>query len=224
MKPSAEQILEMLRLGNQRYCQGKSVHPHMGPERLDIAGRESQADHALVTILSCSDSRVPAELIFDLGIMDAFVVRVAGNVVNSDEIGCIEYGLCHVKTPLLVLMGHTQCGAVTAATQMALGRTLNLEQNILPLVSSINPAVQKALQDNPGLSDQKEIVEKAAVENLWHGLENLLRRSADVRKLLESGQVKVAPAIYEVHSGRVNWLDGNLTAAVIKKVAGDTAK
>jgi carbonic anhydrase len=109
-----EAALKALRQGNERFAAGEAVHPRTDAARLAQAGTESQGDHAYATVLACSDSRVPVERLFDAGVMDIFVVRVAGNVVQGDEAGSIEYGLAHVKTPVLVVLGHTQCGAVTA--------------------------------------------------------------------------------------------------------------
>ena len=95
-------------------------------ERLIQAGKESQGDHAYATVITCSDSRVPVERVFDAGVMDIFVIRVAGNVCDVDEVGSIEYGLAHVHTPVLVVLGHTQCGAVTAVT-----KKVSRESNVL---------------------------------------------------------------------------------------------
>lgn len=93
-KPSPDKAIEMLKEGNNRFVNGTLKHPHSDFKRLMQAGTESQNDHAYATVITCSDSRVPVELIFDAGIMNIFVIRVAGNVCDTDEIGSIEYGLC----------------------------------------------------------------------------------------------------------------------------------
>ena len=95
-KPSADKIIEMLKKGNQRFVDGKSTFPNIEISRRELAANSDQGNYAYATVLSCSDSRVPAEFIFDAGIMDLFVIRVAGNVADTDEIGTIEYGLGHV--------------------------------------------------------------------------------------------------------------------------------
>ena len=107
-KPSPDEVIEMLKAGNQRFVSGQSINPHSDAKRIAQAAKENQGDHAYATIISCSDSRVPVETIFDAGIMDLFIIRVAGNVCDTDEIGSIEYGLAHVNTPVLVVLGHTQ--------------------------------------------------------------------------------------------------------------------
>lgn len=223
-KPSAAEIKEMLKQGNLRFCQGKAEYPHTGPVRVAQSGRDSQADHALVTILSCSDSQAPPELIFDLGVMDLFVVRVVGNVMNDDEIGSLEYGLCHVKTPLLVIMGHTRCEAVTAVTEAVLGQAHKLERHIPGLMAAITPAVHKAMRDNEKLTDKAAIVERACQENIWSGLYNLFIKSAAVRELAEAGQIAVAPAVYDVATGQVKWLDEHLVASILTKAIADPGK
>jgi len=136
-KPSPDEILQMLKKGNERFYTGKATYPHTNAVRLEQAGKEDQGNHAYATIITCSDSRVPVELIFDAGVMDIFVIRVAGNVCDTDEIGSIEYGLAHVHTPVFVMLGHTQCGAVTAVTHALHGKGHALELNIPPLVDNI---------------------------------------------------------------------------------------
>ena len=126
-KPSPEKAIALLKEGNKRFIDGKSIHPHMDAARLAQAGSEDQGDHGYATVITCSDSRVPVELIFDAGIMDIVVIRVAGNVCDVDERGSIEYGLAHVNTPVLVVLGHTQCGAVTAVTHSVQGKGHALE-------------------------------------------------------------------------------------------------
>ncbi|MFH1851892.1 MAG: carbonic anhydrase [Candidatus Neomarinimicrobiota bacterium] len=107
-KPKPDQVLQMLKDGNARFVSGKASYPHQNSDRIKLAGEADQGNYAYATIISCSDSRVPVELIFDAGVMDIFVIRVAGNVCDTDEIGSIEYGLAHVRTPLLLVLGHTR--------------------------------------------------------------------------------------------------------------------
>ncbi len=145
-KPNPDVVLKILAAGNDRFVAGKAIHPHAGAGRLALAGSCDQKDYAYATVISCSDSRVPVELIFDAGIMDLFVIRVAGNVCNTDEIGSIEYGLAHVRTPVLVVLGHTQCGAVTEVTHTLQGKGHVLERNVAPLLKPIITAVKRAMR------------------------------------------------------------------------------
>ena len=113
--PGPDQALQKLKSGNDRLVAGRRLFPNQGAPRLKDTAAQGQ--HPYVTILSCSDSRVPLEHMFDAGFGDLFVVRVAGNVADDDEIGTIEYGVGHLHTPLLLVLGHTKCGAVTAVAK-----------------------------------------------------------------------------------------------------------
>ncbi|MDM8550240.1 carbonic anhydrase [Desulfobacterales bacterium HSG2] len=204
-KPSPDEVLAMLREGNDRFASGKAQHPHADAARLALAGTKKQGDYAYATVIACSDSRVPVELIFDGGVMDLFVIRVAGNVCDTDEIGSIEYGLAHVHTPLLVVLGHTQCGAVTAVTHSLQGKGHALERNIPALVDNIIPAVKHAMDMNKGVKGDA-IIPFAIEQNVWQGIEDLLMKSPSTRNLVKKGKVKVVGAIYDVGTGKVRWL------------------
>ena len=219
-KPSPDEVIQILSKGNQRFVEGKSQHPHTGADRLRQAGSEDQGDHAIATVIACSDSRVPVEMIFDAGIMDLFVIRVAGNVVDTDEAGSIEYGMAHVKTPLMVFLGHTQCGAVTAVTHAVHGEGHKLEVNIPPLVDNIIPAVKRAISMHPDVHGDA-IIPHAIVENVWQGVEDLFMRSPTARNLVNKGKAKVVGAIYNVGTGKVDWLPKAKVSEILKKVEAD---
>jgi carbonic anhydrase len=216
-KPTPDQALAKLREGNERFVAGTEKCPDYDPVRVALAGKENQKNYAYATILSCSDSRVPVEHIFDAGVMDVFVIRVAGNVCNTDEIGSIEYGLAHVLTPVLVVLGHTQCGAVTAVTHAVHGNGHPLERNIPPLVQSIEPAVRRAMAAHTDIHDDK-IVPFAIEENIWQAVENLFMQSPAVRNSVKEGKVKVVGAMYDVGTGKVSWLPESKVADILKTV------
>lgn len=216
-KPDAEQSLLILKEGNARFVAGKSLHPHSDMSRAKLAGQSNQGDYAYATVIACSDSRVPVERIFDAGIMDLFVIRVAGNVVDGDEAGSIEYGLAHVNTPVLVVLGHTQCGAVTAVTAAVEGHGHALERNIPALVDNIEPAVKRAQKKNPGLQGAT-LIPFGIEENVWQGIEDLFMRSPSTRAQVKSGQVKVVGALYDVSSGSVNWMPEAKVAEILAQV------
>lgn len=217
VKPNAVQSLQLLKEGNARFVNDKSVHPHSNMTRAKLAGQSNQGDYAYATIISCSDSRVPVERIFDAGIMDLFIVRVAGNVVDGDEAGSIEYGLSHVNTPVLVVLGHTQCGAVTAVAAAVEGHGHTLERNIPALVDNIEPAVKRAQKKNPALHGAA-LIPFGIEENVWQGIEDLFMRSPSTRELVQKGQVKVVGALYDVSSGNVNWLPETKVAEILAQV------
>jgi len=222
-KPSPDQTIKLLKNGNQRFVTGHSNHPHTDKSRFYQAGTENQGNHAYATVITCSDSRVPVERVFDAGIMDIFVIRVAGNVCDTDEIGSIEYGLAHVNTPVLVVLGHTQCGAVTAVTNAVQGNGHKLERNIPALVDNIQPAVERTIQANPHLQGS-ELIEAGVEENVWQSIQDLFRESPSTRMLVKSGKVKVVGAIYDVGTGNVRWLPESATDQILAKVEADPTK
>jgi carbonic anhydrase len=216
-KPSPDEALRMLKEGNARFVSGKSEHPHTDAARLIQAGKENQGDHAYATVITCSDSRVPVERLFDAGIMDLFIIRVAGNVIDTDEAGSVEYGLAHVNTPVFVVLGHTQCGAVTAVTNEVQGHGHALEVNIPPLVDNIIPAVKRAIETHPEAKGA-DVIPHAIVENVWQGVNDLFMRSASTRQLVKDGKVKVVGAIYDVGTGKINWLDEGKVDTILAEI------
>ncbi|MGD1999075.1 MAG: carbonic anhydrase [Desulfobacterales bacterium] len=216
-KPNPDEVLQMLKEGNERFYTGKAIHPHTDAARLALAGKENQGKYAYATVISCSDSRVPVERIFDAGVMDMFVIRVAGNVVDTNEAGSIEYGLAHVDCPVLVVLGHTQCGAVTAVTQGVQGKGHKLEINIPPLVDSIIPAVKRAMKKQKNVSGDA-IIPYAIEENVWQAVEDLFMKSPTARKRVQEGQVKVVGALYDVGTGKVEWLATEKVDEILKRV------
>ncbi len=194
---SGAQVVRQLKEGNARFVGGNMQFPRQDQNALSKTAKEQRPK---ATVLSCSDSRVPIEKIFDLGIGDLFVVRVAGNVCDVDETGTIEYGVDHLNTPVLVVLGHTKCGAVTAVATNA-----TVHGSIPPLVENIKPAVARAQEKHPQLSG-KELVPAAIVENVWQSVEDLIRRSSIVREKIVTGKLKILGGLYHLEDGRVEWL------------------
>lgn len=217
---SPDEAFEQMKAGNLRFAADKAIHPHTDLSRLKQAGTENQGNHAFATVLTCSDSRIPVERIFDAGIMDIFVVRVAGNVCNGDQAGSIEYGLAHVNTPLLVVMGHTQCGAVTAVAQALQGKAHTLERNIPGMIAGIEPAVKRVMQSEEGMNG-KNLIDKAIEENVWQAIENLFLSSPRTRELVTTDKVKVVAAVYDVGTGRVRWLPDSKVYRLLGRTESD---
>ena len=195
---SADEALKMLKDGNGRYVEGKATHPHQDAARRALTAGQGQ--HPFAALLSCSDSRVPVELIFDQGIGDLFVVRVAGNVAATDEIGTMEYAVDHLGAPVLVVLGHSQCGAVTAAVE---GTKLPGSMGVL--VAPIKPAADKAKADNPGAATEA-LVNDAVKENVFQAMEDMLRKSPVIKARVKAGKARLVGAIYELDTGQVQWL------------------
>jgi carbonic anhydrase len=192
---SAQQALAA---GNARFVTEQARDPHRSAWRRLETAREGQTP--FVTIVSCSDSRVPAELIFDCGVGDLFVVRDAGNVCGPLELGSVEYAVEHVHTPLVVVMGHTRCGAVIAAVQG--GHAHGSIETILDL---IRPAVAQVRKEHPNLADEA-LVTEVAKANVWQTIQTLITGSPIVPQALREHHVAVVGALYDVASGEVTWL------------------
>jgi carbonic anhydrase len=195
--PSPNDVLEALAKGNQRFVSGKPEYPHQDTSRKVEA---TQGQHPIATVISCSDSRVPPELVFDEGIGDLFIIRVIGNIGSLDETGSAEYGTEHLGTPLLVVMGHTKCGAVTAAVTHA-----EVHGSIPPMLAHINPAVRTAKHDHPKLKGD-ELIAETIKTNVFHSIQELFNRSSIIRHRVSSGKLKVVGAIYDISNGQVSWL------------------
>jgi carbonic anhydrase len=198
---TGDEAYALLQDGNARFVAGETIAYHE-----DAARRKETADNGqkpFVSVLTCSDSRVPAEIVFDQGIGDVFVVRVAGNVADTDEIGTLEYGVGHLNTPLLVVLGHTKCGAVTAVCEKA-----EVHGSIPQLVDNIIPAVAKAQAAFPDLQG-KALAPEAVKFNVYQAMADILSRSEEVRHLIKSQKLMVIGAIYDISSGKVEWLGGH---------------
>ena len=190
--------LERLKEGNERFVSEERTHFHTGHERRVETLRNGQ--HPLATVLACSDSRVPVEMVFDQGIGDIFVVRLIGNVCNNVGQGCIEYAVEHLRTPLLVILGHTDCGAVKAVVERE-----KLHGNMSSLLTCIIWAVGKTRKKHPELSGNPLLA--ACIEaNVWQSVEDLFKGSRMVCRKIRNGELRVVGAIYDLESGCVNWL------------------
>ncbi|MDZ7953602.1 carbonic anhydrase [Nostoc sp. DedQUE09] len=185
---SPDAALQKLIEGNQRFIQHHPQYPDQSELRLHEV---AQAQHPFATILSCADSRVPAEIVFDQGIGDIFDVRIAGNIATHEAIGSIEYAVVLLGSPLLMVMGHERCGAVTAAVQNE-----SLLGDISTFVKAIKPAVEK-VKDQPG-----DAVENAVVANVQYQIERL-QKSKLLTEQVESGKLKIVGGRYDLDTGRV---------------------
>ncbi len=189
------QVIERLFKGNERFAEEVSVHPHYDMETRVKTARDGQKP--LASIISCSDSRVPPEAIFDVGVGDLFVVRVAGNIADRSEIGSLEYGAGHLGTPLIIVIGHTRCGAVTAVVKRS-----NVEGNILSLVDNIKPAVALVQAQFKTISEE-DLIDKSIKANVWQSIEDILKHSAEIRSLIKEGKLKVIGAFYDIETGKI---------------------
>ena len=190
--------IDRLSKGNARFVSGKLRHPHSANEwRKRLI--DGQAPFA--TILGCSDSRVPPELLFDQGFGDLFVIRVAGNVIDTDVVGSIEYGVDHLKTKLVVVMGHEGCGAVTAALQA--DSDLQQEPNeIRSLVSKIKPATKKVSKEVPF----EKRLNLSVAENVRESVRQL-KAISDLATAEKESRTQIIGCVYEIKTGHVRMLE-----------------
>ncbi len=190
--PSPDLALQQLMDGNERFMNVSLTHPNQDADRRISLG-SGQAPFAAV--LACADSRVPPEVLFDQGLGDLFVVRVAGNIINDQLLGSLEYAAIHLNTPLIVVLGHTNCGAIGAVASGA-----ELEGHIASLAPAIQPAIDK-VKDQEG-----DLTDNAAREVARMTAELLQNSEPIMADLVKEGKIKIVPAFYDLESGEVNLL------------------
>lgn len=190
---SAEEALQKLIDGNSRFIELKEKHPDNNKKRRK---EMLKGQHPFVVILSCSDSRVPPELIFDQGLGDIFEIRNAGNVLDEHVIGSIEYAVMHCGVKLIVIMGHQDCGAI-AATLSGKSET----KYIKSLEDSIQPAVEDCKKH--GLEVNSDNVVKAHV---MQDIDELMSQDTELVKYMKENNIQIIPAYYHLDTGKVEFL------------------
>lgn len=196
---SADEALHRLMEGNQRFVDGKITHPRRGPEDFQPLAK---GQYPIAAIVSCADSRVAPEILFDQGIGDLFVVRIAGNYVDGAGAavkGSIEYAVAVLNVSLILVMGHSQCGAVKSAMQQIQDKK-PLPGAIEGLVNSIKPAVLASR------GEAGDPLENAIEANVRRGVERLTRLDPVVAPAVQSGKLKVVGGVYELATGHVKML------------------
>lgn len=195
---SPDEALAKLVDGNTRFVEGKQAQKDIGNNRRTELTKGQQP---FAVILSCSDSRVPPEHIFDQGLGDIFVVRVAGNVADPIELGSVEYAVEHLGSPLILVLGHQMCGAVKAT--VAGGKP---EGNIGSIVKKIEPAVKKARAQN---KDKDKLLDAAILENTKNTVAALTQKSSIIKHLVEEKKVKIAAGVYNMATGKVELVEAS---------------
>jgi len=190
--PTPDAVLAELKTGNEHHVAKQYKHPNA------TAARQQElaaGQHPHATVLACADSRVPPEMVFDQGLGDLFVVRVAGNVAADDELASIEYAAEHLNVPLVVVLGHQKCGAVTAAVEGG-----EAHGHLPALVTLLQPAVVKS-KDMPG-----DRVANAVRANVELVVAQLASSQPILAELVGKGKVRVVGGVYSLDTGRVDWL------------------
>ena len=199
---SANEALQALKEGNRRYALGRQQAQDGNARRKELL--EGQAPFA--TILGCSDSRVPAELVFDQGLGDLFVIRIAGNVVAPSQIGSVEFASEFFKTRLVVVLGHTQCGAVQATLERHQGGLDARSHNLDAIVDRISPAVIDLLKAQDRL-EPEQLMQAAVRANIQASVQRLRHGSPFLESLVQSGELLIVGAEYSLETGVVEFLD-----------------
>ena len=197
MRFTADDVLDRLVAGNVRFMRGRARFPTVRKEVLAALAKEQRP---YATIVGCSDSRVPPELIFDASFGELFIVRVAGNVISPEVMGSLQYAAVHLRTPLFVVLGHEGCGAVEAALATKF-KGVRQRSRIAQLLKGIQPGLPDSLGDMPE-EQQLSVAVEANVRWSMHQL----RRTPEAKARIAEGVIKLVGAIYELKTGRVRFL------------------
>ena len=189
-----ESALKLLKEGNLRYQANKLLRPNQEPEyrqKLDINGQTPMA-----AMIACSDSRVAVENIFDMGFGDIFVVRAAGQVLGDDQLGSLEYAVAHLGVPIVFVLAHTKCGAITATVNGAQEKGY-----LATLLDKIKP-IAKMVENEP----KDKQVELAINKSVAYGINELRTKSETIRNAEKDGKIKICGGIYDLKTGSVYFL------------------
>lgn len=197
---TVKKAMDRLREGNARYLRGLQRSHLFDNRRKELIS--GQAPFAV--ILSCSDSRVPPEIVFDQGLGDLFVVRVAGNVVDPVLIGSVEYAVANLSTRLVLVLGHTNCGAVAATVDALKQPGGDCSPNVASLVERIRPSVEPLLQTEIG-DDRDELIRQSVRGNVLASVEQLKANSAVLRNEIDQNDLAIAGAEYSLETGEVDF-------------------
>lgn len=197
---SAVDALERLREGNSRFAAGQSNIDESlsAAKRVELVGGQSP----FAVVLACSDSRVPVELVFDQGLGDLFVIRVAGNIIAPSQVGSVEFAAARLGTKLVVVLGHSNCGAVEATLEELRCEQVPRSPNLRAITDRIRPAIEPMLEDRGDVP-----LQDAVVANVRHSVGRLRHGSQSLGQLTESGKLTIVGAEYSIESGRVKFLD-----------------
>ncbi|CAN6959529.1 MULTISPECIES: carbonic anhydrase [Psychrobacter] len=203
---TGQEALELLKEGNTRYMDSLTNTDPMMQRRPELVSNQDP----LAIILGCSDARVPVEIVFDQGLGDLFVIRVAGNVVAPSQIGSVEFAAEKFGTKLVVVLGHSHCGAVTACVDALINPEQNYSPNLQSIVDRIRPSVynlHELATANGQDVDADELVNRSISANVRMSVSQLKHGSRALEDLTNSGQLLVVGAEYDLETGKVRFLD-----------------
>jgi carbonic anhydrase len=194
--------LELLKEGNQRFVSNLKINRNL----LQQANETSDGQHPFAVILSCIDSRTSAELIFDQGLGDVFSVRIAGNIINEDILGSMEFGCKVAGSKIIVVLGHTKCGAVKGACDhVEMG-------NLTALLTKIRPAVDDETQTKENRNSGNAVfVENVSAINVKRTVKSILERSPILKEMIESGEIGIVGGSHDITTGEVTFFPETMT-------------
>ena len=200
---SSQEAIARLKEGNKRFLQDvRSIEAFTSQaKRQELVGGQSP----FAIILSCSDSRAPAEIVFDQGLGTLFIVRVAGNIVAPSLVGSVEFAAATFGTQLVVVMGHSLCGAITATINVIQGKSTVPSKNIADIVQRIRPNIEELSKSK---QDQKEIVQQAIKANIRASVNHLRHGSELLEDLCNKQELQVVGALYHLETGEVEFFEG----------------
>ncbi|MFA5584162.1 MAG: carbonic anhydrase family protein [Bacteriovoracaceae bacterium] len=192
-----DNALELLQSGNQRFVSNLKMNRNL----LQQVNETRDGQYPFAAILSCIDSRAPAELIFDQGLGDIFSIRIAGNFINEDILGSMEFACKIAGSKLIVVLGHTHCGAIKGACDdIQLG-------HLTQMLAKLKPAVEKVTDVEERTSSNIVFVNKIVHQNVQHALQEIKERSPVLNELVDEGKIKIVGAIYDIETGEVRFLE-----------------
>lgn len=201
---TAQEALQRLKQGNQNFVKGDTQYKMLSQlERAELA---NQSQNPFAIILGCSDSRVPAEMVFDQGLGDLFVIRVAGNIVAPSQVGSVEFAAEHYQCPLVVVLGHSQCGAIQATIDSLQHPEKTASRNLMSIVNRVRPAVEMLFQTELA-HDTEKLCKHAVKANVFASVNQLRHGSAVLENLIEKGQLAIVGAEYSLETGEVIFFD-----------------
>ena len=204
---SAREALDRLRQGNRRFASNqRGADAYLSHARL---AQLAEGQQPFAIILGCSDSRVPAEIVFDQGLGDLFVIRVAGNIVAPSQVGSVEFAAARYETRLVVVMGHSQCGAILATLDELRRPTANQSQNLRAIVDRVRPSVEGLLATELR-HDPDALVRQAVRANIRASVNHLRHGSQVLEQLIQHEGLRVVGAEYALDTGVVEFFDGAL--------------
>ena len=200
---TAQEVLQRLKDGNQNFVDGKVNFKQLSHQERSSLAKDQ---NPFAIILGCSDSRVPAEMVFDQGLGDLFVIRVAGNVVAPSQVGSVEFAAARYDCPVVVVLGHSHCGAIQATIETLLDPENLPSKNLMSIVNRVRPAVEMLIQTELK-NDVEKLCKHAVQANVFASVNQLRHGSAVLEKLIEQGKLVVVGAEYSLETGKVIFFD-----------------